>query len=389
MILDKIIKIKINPIQDRTYYQYNYYKKDNYINSNIDEIEIEINIEHLNHTSKQEVHVKCDICDTEKIINYSNYIKNIKKYNIYTCSQKCAQIKSKQTCLKKYGVEYVLQNNDIKEKTKHTNLEKYGCENPMQNKEIKDKSKEILLTKYGVVSPMKNDEIKDKQQKTMLNLYGKKHALQVDIFLENCVNKQLNKTNEEKDIINNKRKLTTFDKYGVDNIANSNYLIDKKFEKLKHIYNDINFLGSTGKTYTIICEHNPDHIFDINYASFYFRYKQKSTICTICNPINSKKTGMEFSLRKFIEEIYDGEILINKKILDKKEIDIYLPEKKLAIEFNGLYWYNEEQLPNNYHLLKTEYCEKLGLQLIHIYEDDWLYKNDIIKSMLKQNIVKN
>lgn len=66
MLLNKIIKIKINPVLDRTYYQYDYYKKDDYINTNIDEIEIEINIEHLNHTSKEKVNVKCDICGEKK-----------------------------------------------------------------------------------------------------------------------------------------------------------------------------------------------------------------------------------------------------------------------------------------------------------------------------------
>jgi hypothetical protein len=70
-------------------------------------------------------------------------------------------------------------------------------------------------------------------------------------------------------------------------------------------------------------------------------------------------------------------------IISPNQLDIYIPSKKLAIEFNGLYWHNELHVDKNYHLNKTELCEKLGIQLIHIFEDEWLYKEDIVKSRLR------
>jgi len=70
------------------------------------------------------------------------------------------------------------------------------------------------------------------------------------------------------------------------------------------------------------------------------------------------------------------------------ELDIYIPDLKLAFEFNGVYWHNEVNKDNNYHLNKTEECEKLGIQLIHIWEDDWLYKQDIVKSLILNKLVK-
>ena len=61
-----------------------------------------------------------------------------------------------------------------------------------------------------------------------------------------------------------------------------------------------------------------------------------------------------------------------------------MPHKKLAIEFDGLYWHSEETGKNkNYHLNKTELCEKQEIQLIHIFENEWLTKQDIVKSRLK------
>lgn len=79
-------------------------------------------------------------------------------------------------------------------------------------------------------------------------------------------------------------------------------------------------------------------------------------------------------------------ILRNDKstILGKKdrnlELDIYIPDKNLAIEYNGIYWHAKED--KNYHLHKTEECEKKGVRLIHIWEDLWFSKKEIYKSII-------
>jgi hypothetical protein len=59
-------------------------------------------------------------------------------------------------------------------------------------------------------------------------------------------------------------------------------------------------------------------------------------------------------------------------------------DKKLAIEFDGLYWHNDSKIKDkNYHLMKTKLCESKGYRLIHIFEDEWKFKNDIIKRLIK------
>lgn len=53
-------------------------------------------------------------------------------------------------------------------------------------------------------------------------------------------------------------------------------------------------------------------------------------------------SNLEIELQSFIESIYKGPIIKNdRKVLDGKELDVYLPEKNLAIEFNGLYWHSD------------------------------------------------
>jgi hypothetical protein len=74
------------------------------------------------------------------------------------------------------------------------------------------------------------------------------------------------------------------------------------------------------------------------------------------------------------------------KILGGKELDIYLPNNNLAIEYNGLYWHSDLFLNNDYHLNKTNLCENKGIKLLHIFEDEWLDNKKIIKSIIKNSL---
>jgi len=73
----------------------------------------------------------------------------------------------------------------------------------------------------------------------------------------------------------------------------------------------------------------------------------------------------------------------NRTIITPKELDIYLPDYKVAIEFNGLYTHSERNgKTKNYHVNKTIKCEQQNIQLIHIFEDEWLKKKDLVKNKL-------
>lgn len=109
----------------------------------------------------------------------------------------------------------------------------------------------------------------------------------------------------------------------------------------------------------------------------------------------NKVSNEEKSLLEFIVGIYSGEIISsNRSILNGKELDIYLPEKNIAIEYNGLYshyyrpWESSESLIKDsaYHLNKTLQCESEGIQLIHLFSDEWLIKRSIVESILKSKL---
>ena len=94
----------------------------------------------------------------------------------------------------------------------------------------------------------------------------------------------------------------------------------------------------------------------------------------------------EINLQDFIKSLNIRYETNNRSILNGKELDIFLPDKNIAIEFNGLYWHSELFKDKNYHLNKTKECEVKGIRLLHIFEDEWLFKPDIVKSRIK-NII--
>ena len=89
---------------------------------------------------------------------------------------------SKETSLKKYGVEWNQLNKKIQNKTKKTNLEKYGTENVFQSEKIKNKIKKTNLEKYDVENPYKSKIIQDKIKKTNLEKYGVENISQSPLF---------------------------------------------------------------------------------------------------------------------------------------------------------------------------------------------------------------
>ena len=73
----------------------------------------------------------------------------------------------------------------------------------------------------------------------------------------------------------------------------------------------------------------------------------------------------------------------DRSTISPYEIDIYVPELKIGIEYNGLRWYSEEfGKDKNYHLNKLNLCKQEGIKLIQIFEDEYLNHEDIVYNKL-------
>ena len=103
--------------------------------------------------------------------------------------------------------------------------------------------------------------------------------------------------------------------------------------------------------------------------------------CRYCARIVS---SYEMELQEFLKSINIEFESSNRKLLNNsKELDIYIPQHSIAIEFNGLYWHSTERRDALLHLTKTEECLSKGINLIHIFEDEWNFKQGIVKSILR------
>ncbi len=147
----------------------------------------------------------------------------------------------------------------------------------------------------------------------------------------------------------------------------------------RYIYDKINYQGS----YIPVDIYCPLHGY-FKQAPYGHLTKQG---CPLCD--NSHTSKPEKEIVQFIKSIYSGEIIENdRKILSPKELDIYLPKKKIAIEFDGFYYHSGKVKPNNYHYQKTIACENKGIQLIHIFESEWENSKEIVKSRISNILGK-
>jgi hypothetical protein len=348
---------------------------------------------------------------------------NLKKYGVEHPQQlDSIKEKSKQTNLERYGVEHHLKLKSQQEKVKQTNLKRYNVENPMQNKIINNKAKQTNLKKYGVEHPIQNETIKEQTKQTNLKKYGVEYSIQNEKVKEKIKQTNLKKynhtsyssTQEYKDDVKNtkkirygdenynnrdKSKITSILKYGVDNPSKSIDVINKIHniinDNFKEKYSNLLNINSNdikiNNHFVIIknyCKIHND--FEISKSLLYSRliFNKHENICTKCNPISENASILENEIRDFINNKLNIKTIIkNIPILkNKQEIDIYLPDYKLGIEFNGLYWHSELFKDKNYHLNKTVECEKQGIQLLHIFEDEWIHKKEIIKSIIKSKL---
>ena len=102
-----------------------------------------------------------------------------------------------------------------------------------------------------------------------------------------------------------------------------------------------------------------------------------------------RKSKFQAEVENFVISIWNGDIIFNdRKILpNRHELDIFIPGKSFAIECNGLFHHSfENGKDRNYHLWKTEECESRGIDLIHIFEDDWKFNREICESIIKSRL---
>lgn len=151
---------------------------------------------------------------------------------------------------------------------------------------------------------------------------------------------------------------------------------------LERIYNYI--ISNKGKTIKEISER-----LNLSYSTI---QKAVHTLNIEDNVVfNDNTSSYEKEIREFIDSFGVKAIYNSRKIIEPLELDIYIPDKKLAIEFNGNYWHSDVYVTKDYHRDKTLNCTKQGIRLIHIFEYEWVdeIKKEIIKNIITGLITDN
>lgn len=118
------------------------------------------------------------------------------------------------------------------------------------------------------------------------------------------------------------------------------------------------------------------------------RYMTKHSI----EPRTGSMSTFQREVCEFIRSIYDGRIEIDDRtIIKPTEIDIVLPDIKIGIECDGLYWHSEVAggKTKPYHITKTLQSRQQGYRLIHLFESDWLHHKTATQSRLRSLVNAN
>jgi hypothetical protein len=141
-------------------------------------------------------------------------------------------------------------------------------------------------------------------------------------------------------------------------LLDKEYLIDEHHRKEKTLVTIANELGIDGST---VSDYLIKHGIEIKY--FYSSTAEKE--------IGEWLTSQDINFTSRTRNIIKG------------ELDIYIPNCNLAIEYNGLYWHSDTQKPDrNYHANKLKQCQEKGIRLISIYENEWDDRKDIVLAKL-------
>ena len=293
-----------------------------------------------------------DIClcynEVSSCKKYTKFISLKKGYSIY-CSTKCVSVsplvqsQTKNTCLKKYNTTHPFKNSTINKKQK-ISINKTIKE---KNNEIIEKRKKTCLDKYGVEFVSQNKEIKQKQKESF------------KLFKETDKYKQ------------SRKKLY------------NTYLSSTFYPSMQKLLSEQNF--------ELISEYNGAHIYHTFRCKLCgTRFKtlwnsvQQGKICQSCNDGKSKG---EKDISNFLKQNNINLIENDRSVIPPLELDLFIYTNKIAIEYCGLYWHSELsnfKNPVTYHNNKLLKCNKQNIKLIQIFEDEWLFKQDIVKFRLKQ-----
>jgi very-short-patch-repair endonuclease len=334
--------------------------------------------------------------------------------NVQYCSLKCSAAnpetkqKRKTTSLTKYGTENAAAAAVTKQKTIETCLAKYGTTNPAKTQDAKtkisnalkasaterlEKAKETIKHRYGVEHPSQIPEVKEKKKQTFRNNYGVDHYFQSTEFKDysyQYFTRVYGVANPAQSAsVIKKIKETKQQRYGIENYNNQS----KALSTMKAVYGDHysrlhwsdqlkHLLNSVGSLTELMNENTVNSVANqLGIAATTLRaYLRKNNIENFCGRVNQYESLVE----SLLDDNNINYVKNDRTVLNGLELDFFIPDKRLAIEINGIFWHSELMgKSRSYHKNKTDMCEQQGIRLVHLWDYQIDSNPELICSMIK------
>lgn len=330
--------------------------------------------------------------------------------------------KAKQTCNEKYGASHFMKTEEGVQKVLESQIEKYG-DVFFRTNTFKDKFELSMLENHGVKHPMYSPQIKKKQKDTTIENHGVENAFQSEIIKEKIKATKIEKYGNSNYNNRNKAKETCVHRYGVENVSQdsnirnkieenniSNYgvrypiqLEEKQKARIETFKKNKRFalLQQFSVEQLDIIENISDlynqHINEgksIGYFSEKYGFS-KSFLRTYfyeCGYVLKHSTSFSLEQMRFAEKLEDyfGFKVINndRNVLYPKEIDIWIPEHNLGIEYHGSYWHsvNEDGVVDEKHYTKYNIANEKGVRLIQAFDREVENKFEQLASIIATSI---
>jgi hypothetical protein len=265
-----------------------------------------------------------------------------------------------------------------KELFKESCIKKYGVENLSQSQEIKDKKANTCLEKYGVSTHLQTEEQK-------LHRFGPPKPPPPVLTEEEKIAKEelrRSRIRASSKVAIKKRKRRCLEEHGVDCHAKLQWVKDKREASFIRKYGGFPLSDESirGKAKdTVKQKYGVDHPWKIpgsiskGLETKFKKYK-RTRFCS----------NGEAEIAAYVESLG---FKTTKKGSKSGEIDIYIPDLNLGIEYNGGYWHSETRgKGRSYHLDKLNLANSQGIDLLHIWDFWWLRRKEQVKNLLHSKL---
>lgn len=263
------------------------------------------------------------------------------------------KLKRKETCVVKYGTDVVSKNVDIQNKARNSKLNEYGDCN-FNNRQLATKT---CIDRYGVENVSQHEKFKLKRKATFVDRYDGIG------FASEIINDKIEKTVYSRYGVNNIMHSDEYSSKAID-IRNFNHYGKDKYELLnKHLDKlYLYYVNTPNETLTTLSE---KYGISRHTISEYFTKKEFDILH---RKSNGRSYG-EIELERIVMKI-DPTCNItrnDRNVIYPKEIDLYLPDYKVGIEFHGSYWHTKDRV-NDLHYDKAAMAYHAGICLLQIFD---------------------